>query len=106
MLHAVAAANGFAARIKGQSKIVATHIVEKLRPYPHFIYLLKAIETLIHTGRSPYPVERTLLTTGLHDRLLTSRHLQHRRIATPYLGVKYQPVDYPHAPRPAIPGLS
>ena len=43
--------------MKGQSKIVATHIVEKLRPYPHFIYLLKAIETLIHTGRSPYPAE-------------------------------------------------
>lgn len=100
MLAGVAAGNGFAVRLSGETEIRATHIEERPTPYPHFMYLVKAIETLMHTGHSPYPVERTMLTTGVHDMLLTSRHYGGRKIQTPFLKVSYQPVDYPHAPEP------
>src|SRR5262245_18933394 len=102
MLQGVARANGFAARLAGSARPVATHVEERPRPYPHFMYLVKAIETLMHTWHAPYSAERTLLTTGLHDALLTSRAQGHARLATPYLAVRYQPRAYPHAPRPEL----
>src|SRR5262249_41112222 len=62
-------ANSFAARLNSSGKPVAAHVKERPRPYPHFLYLVKAIEVLVHTWYSPYPAERALLTTGLHDAL-------------------------------------
>jgi hypothetical protein len=102
MLQGVARANGFAARLRGSARPVATHVEERPRPYPHFIYLVKAIEALMHTWHAPYPAERTLLTTGLHDALLSSRAQGQARLATPYLAVRYQPRAYPHAPKPDL----
>jgi hypothetical protein len=98
----VAGANAFVARMKGAGGLVATHIEERPRPLPHFVHLVKAIEILVQTGHTPYPAERTMLTTGMHDMLLTSRHQQQQRLATPFLNVRYEPVAYPHAPRPAL----
>ena len=49
------------------------------------------IESLFLTGKSPYPVERTLLTTGMTEAGIDSLYQKQKRLETPHLSVHYSP---------------
>ncbi len=91
----------FAGRLRGQAQPVATHFyLQQPDPFAHFAYLLRAIEAMIHTGHVAYPVERTLLTTGILDAVMISKSEQNRRVETPYLDIRYEPADWAFATDP------
>jgi hypothetical protein len=91
----------FAGRLRGQARPVATlFYLQQPDPFAHFAYQLRAIESMIHTGHPAYPVERTLLTTGILDAVMISKAEKHRRVDTPYLDVRYQPTDWGFATDP------
>jgi len=100
MMNGVTGEFGFAARIEGETRLKATWIKLDYRaPFAHFAWLTQGIEHLIHHRKSPYPVERTLLTTGILDRAIHSLVDNERRLVTPELNVKYQPTDWGYADR-------
>jgi len=77
--------------------------VQDGRPAMHFTYLLRGIEAMMVRGKPAWPVERTLLTSGTLDALLTSRLQGGKRLATPYLHVTYQTDWRWHQPPPPPP---
>src|SRR5207302_4005092 len=91
----------FAGQRKSEEKPVATHFyLQQPDPFGHFAYQVKAIDSMMQTGHAPYPVERTLLTTGILDTVMTSRAEKNRRIETPHLAIKYKPTDWPFTTDP------
>ena len=61
--------------------------------HAHFSYLSLNIEAMFVTGQPSYPVERTLLTSGMLEAALTSRYEGHRRLETDWLDVQYESYD-------------
>lgn len=90
----------FAGKVKDRPAVACQFYLQQPDPFAHFSHLVKAIERLVHTGHAPYPVERTLLTTGMIDAVMTSLHEKGRKIDTPHLAIRYTPTDYPHATGP------
>jgi len=85
----------FACRLAGKTEPLATRFY--VGPWENrnlFKALSHAIQAHIREKRAPYPVERTLLVTGLLAAAMDSRFEQHKVIATPHLDVTYQPRDY------------
>ena len=63
-------------------------------PVPNVNYsasLTAKIEQMFVTGVAPYPVRRTLLTTGILEAAMNSRSRGNQRVETPQLGIRYQP---------------
>jgi len=81
---------GFAGKARGKSEPLACWYQYPKPQRDPFSYQVQAVAKMMVTGKATYPIERTLLTTGLVDALLESR-LQGRRIETPHLAVRYSP---------------
>ena len=92
MLNGYVTEFAYAARVQGQIESAAFHL-QGGPPHAHFSYLGLNIEEMFVTGRPTYPVERTLLVTGILEAALDSRHRGQVRLATPHLEVSYRPVD-------------
>jgi len=81
----------FAARLRGESEPLSTLFY--LPPNPNVVYsaslMSKAEETFL-TGKTPYPIERTLLTTGLVEACVRSLGTGQVRLETPHLAIRYE----------------
>lgn len=89
MLNGAIADFNFAARLQG-GEVLSTQFL--LTPVPNVTYsacLVSKIEQMFATGKAPYQVERTLLTSGVLEACLTSRVTGQKRLETPQLNVKY-----------------
>ncbi|MCY2966675.1 MAG: hypothetical protein NT069_24110, partial [Planctomycetota bacterium] len=80
-----------AARTKGNTRFSVQMYLPYYSMRNFFSPLVHHIETLFHTGRSPYPVERTLLTTGMTAAGVESLFQGDKKLSTPHLAVAYQP---------------
>jgi len=58
-----------------------------------FSPLVNNMEAMFLTGKPTYPVERTLLTTGLTAAGVESLYRDQVRCDTPHLAVRYQPAE-------------
>ena len=79
------------ARVAGHG-LVSTQFF--MPPAPNQTYsacLATKIEQMYQTRNAPYPVQRTLLTTGLLEACLSSRHRLNQRLETPQLAISYHP---------------
>ena len=90
----------------GDNIEVTEFYLQNGRPYAHFSYLSLNIEEMFLTGIPQYPVERTLLTTGILDTVMHSRVQGGIKISTPHLAnLTYQSYQNrlirPTLPRPA-----
>src|SRR5690606_3611740 len=63
---------------------------QEARPFMHFAHQLMGVEKMMQTGKPTWPVERTLLTSGVLDALLISKRDGGKPITTPWLDVQYE----------------
>ena len=80
----------FAARLRSETDLLSTLFY--LPPVPNVVYsaaLMSKAEELFLTGKAPYPIERTLLTSGLVAAGMQSLAQGQVRLETPHLNVRY-----------------
>jgi hypothetical protein len=80
----------FAGRAKGQKEALVCWYELPKPQRDHFSFLVQNAAQMMTTGKAVYPVERTLLTTGMLAFLMESKANGHKRIETPQLSVNYQ----------------
>ena len=81
----------FAARLQSQLEPISTLFY--LPPTPNVVYsaeLMSKAEATFLQGKSPCPIERILLATGLVEAGVQSVGMGQKRMATPHLAVSYQ----------------
>lgn len=86
----------FSARIEGSTEVFSTQMY---LPMPDgrttlanfFTPLSNNVEQMFLTGKPAYPVERTLLTTGLTAAGVESLYRGQKRYETPHLAISYKP---------------
>ena len=81
----------FSARLKGKSEPLST--LFHLPPNPNVVYsaaLMSKAEEIFLTGKPPYPLERTLMTTGLVEAGVRSLGTGQKRLETPHLAINYE----------------
>jgi hypothetical protein len=84
----------FACQLAGErGPRVTSHYVGPWRNRCLFMALAHAIQHFFVTRTSPYPVERTLLTTGVLEAAVRSRAAA-ERVATPHLNIRYEARDF------------
>jgi hypothetical protein len=93
---------GYAAKVDGEQ--VATEFVlhdrtTERRPIPiiaqsHFGALGLNVQRMFLTGQPQWPVERTLLTSGILDAAFRSQAREGELVQTPYLDVEYSMEGY------------
>jgi hypothetical protein len=82
----------FAARLADRKELVSMLFYLPPPPGAGFLQALTVrIEDFLANGKSPYPVERTLLTGAVLDVALESRVRGHKRLETLDLDVSYDP---------------
>ncbi len=86
----------FAAEVEGQREPFSTQMYLSMPDgrttlADFFSPLVNNMEKMFLTGKPSYPVERTLLTTGLVAAGMESLYRQQARYETPHLAVAYQP---------------
>jgi hypothetical protein len=79
----------FAGQVKGEREPQACWYELPKPQRDHFSFLVEHVARMMTTGKPSYPVERTLLTTGMLAFLMDSKASGHRRIETPQLAIKY-----------------
>jgi hypothetical protein len=84
----------FAARLQGQSEPFSTQMYLPMPPRraslaSFFSPLVNNMERMFLTGKPTYPVERTLLTTGLTAAGVDSLFQQQAKLETPHLHIRY-----------------
>ena len=84
----------FACRLAGEPQPRSTaYYVGVWQNRNLFRALSHAIQDHFRHGRPPYPVERTLLTTGILDAAMDAR-MANKPLPTPQLDVVYAPQDF------------
>ncbi len=86
----------FAARLEGRAEPFSTQMYLPMPPARtslanFFSPLVNNMEKMFLTGKPTYPVERTLLTTGLTAAGVESLYRNQVRVETPHLAIEYQP---------------